>query len=74
MEAPGRYNPDFIAADVRPEKIAETESLQQYACRHPGERLPEMAREGRLENCQAIHRTLLKRIMDACSAWSPGYL
>ncbi|TRR48519.1 hypothetical protein DNP44_24175, partial [Salmonella enterica subsp. enterica serovar Panama] len=23
-----------------------------------GERLPEMAREGRLENCQAIHRTL----------------
>ncbi|EMW39332.1 relaxase/mobilization nuclease domain protein [Escherichia coli 2785200] len=58
VEAPGRYNPDFIAADVRPEKIAETESLQQYACRHLGERLPEMAREGRLENCQAIHRTL----------------
>ncbi len=58
VEAPGRYNPDFIAADVRPEKIAETESLQQYACRHPGERLPEMAQEGRLENCQAIHRTL----------------
>lgn len=53
-----RYNPHFIAADVRPEKIAETESLQQYACRHLGERLPEMAREGRLENCQAIHRTL----------------
>lgn len=48
VEAPGRYNPDFIAADVRPEKIAETESLQQYACRHLGERLPEMAREGRL--------------------------
>ncbi|MES4086610.1 IncI1-type relaxase NikB [Escherichia coli] len=58
VEAPGRYNPDFIAADVRPEKIAETESLQQYACRHLAERLPEMAREGRLENCQAIHRTL----------------
>lgn len=52
VDAPGRYNPDFIAADVRPEKIAETESLQQYACRHLGERLPEMAQEGRLENCR----------------------
>ncbi|ECQ0825495.1 IncI1-type relaxase NikB [Salmonella enterica subsp. enterica] len=56
--APGRYKPEVIAADTRPEKMAETVNLMQYACRHLGERLPEMAREGKLESCLDIHRTL----------------
>ncbi|HBM0098172.1 TPA: IncI1-type relaxase NikB [Salmonella enterica subsp. enterica serovar Blitta] len=56
--APGRYKPEVIAADTRPEKMAETVNLMQYACRHLGDRLPEMAREGKLESCLDIHRTL----------------
>ncbi|EDJ9072750.1 IncI1-type relaxase NikB [Salmonella enterica] len=56
--APGRYKPEAIAADTRPEKMAETVNLMQYACRHLGDRLPEMAREGKLESCLDIHRTL----------------
>ncbi|EAV4528971.1 relaxase NikB [Salmonella enterica subsp. enterica serovar Enteritidis] len=56
--APGRYKPEVIAADTRPEKMAETMNLMQYACRHLGDRLPEMAREGKLESCLDIHRTL----------------
>lgn len=40
---PGRYDPEAINVDIRPEKVAETESLKQYACRHFAERLPEMA-------------------------------
>ncbi|EDT2972237.1 IncI1-type relaxase NikB [Salmonella enterica subsp. enterica] len=56
--AAGRYKPEVIAADTRPEKMAETVNLMQYACRHLGDRLPEMAREGKLESCLDIHRTL----------------
>lgn len=56
--APGRYKPEVITADTRPEKMAETVNLMQYACRHLGDRLPEMAREGKLESCLDIHRTL----------------
>lgn len=56
--APGRYKPEVIAADTRPEKMAETMNLMQYACRHLGDRLPEMAREGKLESCLDIHRIL----------------
>lgn len=55
---PGRYKPEVIAADTRPEKMAETVNLMQYACRHLGDLLPEMAREGKLESCLDIHRTL----------------
>lgn len=55
---PGRYKPAVIAADTRPEKMAETVNLMQYACRHLGDLLPEMAREGKLESCLDIHRTL----------------
>ncbi|EIS5205722.1 IncI1-type relaxase NikB [Salmonella enterica] len=55
---PGRYKPEAIAADTRPEKMAETVNLMQYACRHLGDLLPEMAREGKLESCLDIHRTL----------------
>lgn len=40
--------------------MAETESLKQYACRHFAERLPEMARNGELESCLDVHRTLAK--------------
>ncbi|EHD9149698.1 IncI1-type relaxase NikB [Salmonella enterica] len=54
----GRYKPEVIAADTRPEKMAETVNLMQYACRHLGELLPETAREGKLESCLDIHRTL----------------
>lgn len=56
--AAGCYKPEVIAADTRPEKMAETVNLMQYACRHLGDRLPEMAREGKLESCLDIHRTL----------------
>ncbi|MCM5426748.1 relaxase NikB, partial [Escherichia coli] len=55
---PGRYDPEAINVDIRPEKVAETESLKQYACRHFAERLPEMARNGELESCLDVHRTL----------------
>ncbi|KAA1379495.1 relaxase NikB, partial [Escherichia coli] len=47
-----------INVDIRPEKVAETESLKQYACRHFAERLPKMARNGELKSCLAVHRTL----------------
>ncbi|MBZ8575531.1 relaxase NikB, partial [Escherichia coli] len=57
---PGRYDPEAINVDIRPEKVAETESLKQYACRHFAERLPEMARNGELESCLDVHRTLAK--------------
>ncbi|HFV0588242.1 TPA: relaxase NikB, partial [Escherichia coli] len=56
--APGRYDPEAINVDIRPEKVAETESLKQYACRHFAERLPKMARNGELKSCLAVHRTL----------------
>ncbi|MCG4032176.1 relaxase/mobilization nuclease domain-containing protein [Escherichia coli] len=55
---PGRYDPEAINVDIRPEKVAETESLKQYACRHFAERLPAMARNGELKSCLAVHRTL----------------
>lgn len=58
VEAPDAIIRTSLQLMFARKKIAETESLQQYACRHLGERLPEMAREGRLENCTAIHRTL----------------
>ncbi|EOK4693326.1 hypothetical protein ACJQTO_004714, partial [Shigella flexneri] len=58
VEAPGRYDPEAINVDIRPEKVAETESLKQYASRHFAERLPAMARNGELKSCLAVHRTL----------------